>query len=95
MKKRIEKKYFEILKGVEKGYITKEEAMLYIYLGDGDITKKEFDFWLEKLNGKNKLGNPKYIQFENRFKTLLNYYNEGNCTLQEMFDAIEVLNKYI
>ena len=43
------------------GYITKEEAMLYIYLGDGDITKKEFDFWLEKLNGENKLGNPKYI----------------------------------
>lgn len=94
MKKRIERKYFEILKGVEKRYITKDEAMLYIYLGDGDITKKEFDFWFKKLNGTNKLGHPQYITFENKYKTLLDYYNNGNCTLQQMFDAIEILEKY-
>lgn len=93
MKKVIEKKYFEILKGFEKGYITKEEAMLYIYLGEGKITKKEFDFWFKKINN-NKLGHPKYIEFENKFKTLIDYYNKGNCTLQQMFETIEILEKF-
>jgi hypothetical protein len=45
-------------------------------------------------NKNNKLGHPKYLEFEEKYKTLIDYYNNGNCTLQQMFDTIEILEKF-
>lgn len=91
---KINKKHLEVIKNFERGYITEDEALLYIFLLEGKIKRKEFDMWLHKLNNKNnKIGHPKYIEFQEKYKTLIDYYNNGNCTLQQMIDAIEILEK--
>ena len=39
------------------------------------------------------LGHPKLIEFNKKYKVLINYWRNGFCTLNEMFEAIELLEK--
>lgn len=39
------------------------------------------------------LGNPKLIEFNIKYKALLEHYRNGNCTIQEVLEAIEILEK--
>lgn len=39
------------------------------------------------------LGHPKLIKFNKKYKALLEHYNNGNCTINEMIETIEILEK--
>lgn len=40
------------------------------------------------------LGHPQLIEFNKKYATLLEYWRNGHCTMQEVLDAIEVLEKF-
>ena len=40
------------------------------------------------------LGHPKLIEFNRKYKVLLEYYSKGRCTLEEMLEVIAILEKY-
>lgn len=40
------------------------------------------------------LGHPKLIEFNRKYKVLLNHWRNGFCTLNEMMEAIEILENY-
>ena len=39
------------------------------------------------------LGHPKFIEFNRKYKVLLDYWRDGNCTMQQVLDTIEILEK--
>ena len=39
------------------------------------------------------LGHPDLIKFNKKYEVLLDYWRKGCCTMQEVLDAIEVLEK--
>lgn len=39
------------------------------------------------------LGHPKLIKFNKKYSALLNHYKNGNCTINEVLEAIEILEK--
>lgn len=39
------------------------------------------------------LGHPKLIEFNTRYKTLLEHWKNGNCTMQQVLEVIELLDK--
>lgn len=96
--KNIEKKYKELFISFDKGYMTEDEIYLYIYLGEGLIDKKEFDYWTNKLNQEKKKTLVNYPsifrRFNRKYKAIIDHYKKGLCTSQEMLDAIEVIEKY-
>lgn len=40
------------------------------------------------------LGHPELIKFNTRYRVLLEHYRNGNCTMQEVLEAIEILDKF-
>ena len=38
-------------------------------------------------------GHPKLIEFNERYKVLLDHWRKGNCKMQEILEAIEILEK--
>lgn len=40
-----------------------------------------------------KLGHPSLIKFNERYEALLKHYRNGDCTMQQVLEAIEVLEK--
>lgn len=40
------------------------------------------------------LGHPQLIEFNRKYAVLLDYWRNGNCTMQQVLDAIEVLEKF-
>lgn len=40
------------------------------------------------------LGHPKLIEFNRKYKVLLEHYRRGRCTLEEMLEVIAILEKY-
>lgn len=42
-----------------------------------------------------KLGHPNLIKFNERYEALLKHYINGNCTMQQVLEAIEVLEKFL
>lgn len=90
-------KYHDIFTDFSNDKIIEEEALLYIYLGEGLITKGEFDSWMIKLNLVDKTsikqGHPKFMNFMSKYKAIWQHYRWGYCTLQEAFEAVEILEK--
>lgn len=39
------------------------------------------------------LGHPKLIEFNERYKVLLDHWRNGNCTMQQVLEVIEILEK--
>lgn len=39
------------------------------------------------------LGHPKLIEFNTRYKALLEHWKNGNCTMQQVLEVIELLDK--
>lgn len=39
------------------------------------------------------LGHPKLIEFNTRYKALLEHWRNGNCTMQQVLEVIELLDK--
>lgn len=37
------------------------------------------------------LGHPELIKFNRKYKALLDYWRDGNCTMQQVLDTIEAL----
>lgn len=40
------------------------------------------------------LGHPYLIKFNRKYKVLLEYWRKGNCTMQQVLEVIELLDKY-
>lgn len=40
------------------------------------------------------LGHPELIEFNRKYKALLDHWRDGHCTMQDVLDAIEVLEKF-
>lgn len=40
------------------------------------------------------LGHPKLIEFNKKYKVLLNHWRNGYCNMQEVLEAIEILDKF-
>lgn len=40
------------------------------------------------------LGHPQLIKFNRKYKVLLDHWYNGNCSMQEVLGAIEVLEKF-
>lgn len=103
---RLETKYHEWFVSFEKGYCSEDEVYLHIYLGEGLIDKKEYDYWMKRLKNeqryqehqkpfKRAINYPKiYSQFNKKYATIINHYRKGLCTSQEMLDAIEIIEKF-
>lgn len=103
MKDNLLSKYYEHFKSYEKGYISEDELYLAIYLGEGLMSLDEYNDWIklidreEKINGKKPkeiLAHPKFYEFNVRYKVLLDHWRDGNCTMNDVLDVIEVLDKY-
>lgn len=43
--------------------------------------------------GDEMLGHPELIKFNRKYKALLDYWRYGNCTMQQVLEAIEILEK--
>lgn len=39
------------------------------------------------------LGHPKLIEFNTKYKALLEHWKNGNCTMQQVLEVIELLDK--
>lgn len=39
------------------------------------------------------LGHPQLIKFDRKYRALLDYWRDGYCTMQEVLDVIEILEK--
>lgn len=39
------------------------------------------------------LGHPKLIEFNNKYSVLINHWKNGYCTIQEVLEATEILEK--
>lgn len=39
------------------------------------------------------LGHPKLIEFNKKYSVLLKHHKNGNCTINEVLEAIEILEK--
>ena len=40
-----------------------------------------------------KLGHPKLIEFNEKYKALLDHYRNKQCTMQEVLEVIEILDR--
>lgn len=40
------------------------------------------------------LGHPDLIEFNTKYKALLQHYRNGDCTMQQVLEVIELLDKY-
>ena len=40
-----------------------------------------------------KLGHPKLIEFNEKYKALLEHYRNKNCTMQQVLEVIELFDK--
>lgn len=43
---------------------------------------------------KQRLGHPQFVRMYERYEAIFEHYNRGLCTLQEMYEAIELLEKF-
>lgn len=93
--RKLQTKYYEIFKDFENEKISEDEALLYVFLGEGLISRNEFDKWFNALNEERRvrimLGNPQLIRFNQKYSAIIEHYRNGNCTAQEMLEAIEIL----
>lgn len=39
------------------------------------------------------LGHPRLIEFNERYKALLEHWKNGNCTMQQVLEVIELLDR--
>lgn len=78
----------KIKKCYKKGILSLEEAILLDLITKGKVTQEDYE------SSKEELGHPDFIKFNKRYKTLLNYWKNGGCTMQNVLDAIEILEKY-
>ena len=40
------------------------------------------------------LGHPELIKFNRKYKVLLDHWRNGSCTMQDVLDTIEILEKF-
>ena len=40
------------------------------------------------------LGHPRLIEFNTKYKALLEHYKNKDCTMQQVLEVIELLDKY-
>jgi len=40
------------------------------------------------------LGHPRLIEFNTKYKALLEHYRNKDCTMQQVLEVIELLDKY-
>lgn len=83
--KELEKKYMEIFIDFENKKLSEDEVMLHIYLGEGLISENEFDEWNQKLEVESMC---------KKYKALFNYYKQGGCTLEQVVETIQILEKF-
>lgn len=103
---RLETKYHEWFVSFEKGYCSEDEVYLHIYLGEGLIDRKEYEYWMKRLKDeqrcqkhqkplKRAVNYPKmYNQFNKKYAVMLKHYKDGLCTAQQLLDAIDICDKY-
>lgn len=91
-KEKFIEKYYDTFDVYGKGGITFDELVAELMLIEGIIDIKEYHEILEGLTVK--LGHPKFIELHNKYKAIFKHYNRGLCSLQELYEAIEVLEKF-
>ena len=85
-------KYYDMFDVYGKGGITFDELVAELMLKENIIDIKEYHEILEGLVPK--LGHPLLIKFNEKYKAILKHYRSGNCSIQDVLDAVEVLEKY-
>lgn len=84
-------KYYDMFDVYGKGGITFDELVTELMLKENIIDMKEYHEILEGLTPK--LGHPHFIRMYKKYKAIFEHYNKGLCTLQEMYEAMELLEK--
>lgn len=84
--------YYDMFDVYKKGGISFDELVAELMLKENIIDIKEYHEIMEGLVPK--LGHPKLIEFNEKYKAILNHYRNKNCTIQNVLDAIEILEKF-
>lgn len=85
-------KYYDMFDVYGKGGITFDELVVELMLKENIIDIKEYHEMLEGLVPK--LGHPALIRFNDKYKAVLKHYRNKKCTIQDVLDAVEILEKY-
>ena len=91
-KQKFIEKYYDMFDVYGKGGITFDELVAELMLKENIIDIKEYHEVLEGLTPK--LGHPQFVRMYKKYKAIFEHYNKGLCTLQEMYEAIELLEKF-
>lgn len=91
-KKEFINKYYDMFDVYGKGGITFDELVAELMLKEDIIDIKEYHEILEGLVPK--LGHPKLIEFNEKYNAILKHYRNNNCKIQDVLDAVEILEKY-
>lgn len=84
-------KYYDMFDVYGKGGITFDELVAELMLKEDIINIKEYHEIMEGLVPR--LGHPKLVEFNNKYKAILKHYRNGNCSIQDVLDAVEALEK--
>lgn len=85
-------KYYDMFDVYGKGGITFDELVAELMLKENIIDIREYHEILEGLVPK--LGHPMLIRFNEKYKAILKHYRNNKCTIQDVLDAVEILEKY-
>lgn len=91
-KKEFINKYYDMFDVYGKGGITFDELVAELMLEENIIDIKEYHEILEGLVPK--LGHPKLVEFNTKYKAILDHYRNKKCSIQDVLDAVEILEKY-